>query len=55
VGIAGTTEFDRLFRIKNLRLMERLLVETRHALSMQGVGIVLGIVKPRLLWPHDYT
>jgi hypothetical protein len=44
MGIAIVTDFDRIFQIRNLWPISEDFVETDHALSMHGVGIVLGIV-----------
>lgn len=37
-------DFGRLFQFKNLKPIARLSVDTSHALTMRGVGIVLSIV-----------
>ena len=44
MGIVIATDFDRLFQTRKVKSISQVVVETGHALSMHGVGIVLGIV-----------
>jgi hypothetical protein len=48
MGIAVEMDFDMLFRLKKLKRLRRLSFPSRHTVSMQGVGIVLGIVADSL-------
>lgn len=50
MGIVIVMHFDMLFQLKNLKLILRPYVTRGHNVSMQGVGIVLGIVKHRRLF-----
>ena len=44
LGIAVEMGFDMLFHLRKLKRIRRLSFPSRHTVSMQGVGIVLGIV-----------
>lgn len=49
VGIGIEMDFDMLFQIKKLEAIMSTSVTRSHSVSMQGVGIFLGIVTPAIL------
>jgi len=49
IGIGVETDFDSVFWLKNLKAIMTPSITKSHSVSMQGVGIVLGIVGSAVL------